>query len=390
MIIRSLVTVLVLSSPLQADDIRARMQRFVDSGEIAGAVTVVGRADGVISHEAVGFQNPESRAPMAKDALFRIASMTKPVTAIGILMLAEEGKLNLDDPVEKHLPEYRGQMLIESRNAQAMTLRKPRRPITIRDCLTHTSGMARELPPPIADLYSKRDRTLAESVLVFSQRPLESEPGSKWNYCNAGIDTLGRIIEVASGMPYAAFLETRVFQPLGMSDTTFFPRPDQLERVAVTCESKNGKLVPNPFALLGSPVGAKDPVPAAGLYSTGGDLAKLYRMLLHGGTLDSARILKPESVAEMTRAQTGNLEVGFVPGMAFGLGVGVVQKPQGVTERLSPGSYGHGGAFGTQGWIDPAKNMFVILLIQRWGLPNADGSPMRKELQAFAADLIGR
>lgn len=386
----SLLAALCLALPVQADDIRARMQRFVDAGEIAGAVTVVGRADGVSSHEAVGFQNLESRTPMAKDALFRIASMTKPVTAIGILMLAEAGRLGLDDRVETHLPEFRGQMLIESRNAQAMTLRKPSRPVTIRDLLTHTSGLNREFPPGLADLYGKRDRTLAEGVLVFSQRPLEFEPGSKWAYCNPGMDTLGRIIEVVSGQSYEMFLDCSIFQPLGMIDTTFHPRPDQLERLAVTYERKEGRLAANPFVLIGNPVGAKYPVPAGGLFSTGGDLARLYRMLLNRGTLDSLRILKPESVAEMTKLQTGNLEVGFVPGMGFGLGVGVVQKPQGVTERLSPGSYGHGGAFGTQGWIDPVRNCFVVLLIQRWGLENADASPMRRALQEFAAETFGK
>src|SRR5262249_39625753 len=154
------------------------------------------------SHEAVGYQDLEAKRPMPKDALFRIASMTKPVTAIGIMMLVEEGKLAVEDPVEKHLPEFRGQMLVAGRSKDAEMLTKPSRPITVRDLLTHTSGLPGGPPPGLADLYLKRTHTLAEGVIAFSQRPLGFEPGAKWEYCNAGIDTLGRIIEVLSGDSY--------------------------------------------------------------------------------------------------------------------------------------------------------------------------------------------
>src|SRR4051794_3284416 len=231
-----------LLAPARGDDasgplgqIGPRMQAFVDQGEIAGAVTVVGRHDGVLSVEAVGFQDLEAHRPMTKDALFKIASMTKPVTAIGIMMLADEGRLSVEDPVEKHLPEFRGQMLVAGRDPAAgtLTLKKLARPITIRDLLTHTSGLP-GWPPGLADIYTKRNRTLAEGILVISQRPLDFEPGSKWAYCNTGIDPLGRIIEVASGRSYEDFLHARLFEPLGMDDTTFYPTPAQRERLAVT------------------------------------------------------------------------------------------------------------------------------------------------------------
>jgi CubicO group peptidase (beta-lactamase class C family) len=368
--------------------VRARMQAFVDQGEIAGAVAVIGRSDGVLSHEAVGHQFLETRTPMAKDALFRIASMTKPVTAIGIMILADEGKLSVEDPVEKHLPEFRGQMLIAERNAEAMTLKKPPRPITLRDLLTHTSGLTGRFPEGLSDLYVKRQRTLAEGVLAVSQRPLEFEPGTRWAYCNPGIDTLGRVIEVASGESYEEFLRKRVFDPLGMTDTTFYPTQAQVERVAQTYAKRDGRLVPAGASIIGSGAGARYPVPAGGLYSTGADLARLYQMMLNQGALGPARVLSPEAVTTMTKVQTGELKTGFVDGMGFGFGWGVVRKPQGVTEHLSAGSYGHGGAFGTQGWIDPKKDVFVVLLIQRTGLPNADGSAMRKELQALAAEAV--
>ncbi len=369
--------------------VRARMQSFVDQGEIAGAVTVIGRKDVVLSHEAVGYQDLEARRPMPKDALFRIASMTKPVTALGIMILADEGKLSVEDPVEKHLPEFRGQMLVAERTADAVTLKRPPRPITLRDLLTHTSGLPGSPPPGLSDLYLKRNRTLAEGVMAYSQRPLDFAPGSKWAYCNTGIDTLGRVIEVVSGQSYEAFLARRIFEPLGMADTTFHPTPEQLTRLAVTYDKQDGRLVAAPAAIIGPGAAAKYPIPAGGLYSTGADLAKLYRMMLNRGELGGKRVVSEASVAAMTKVQTGDLKCGFVDGMGFGFGWGVVRQPQGVTEKLSAGSYGHGGAFGTQGWLDPHKDLFVVLLIQRTRLPNSDASPMRRELQAVAAEAVG-
>ncbi|MBL8793978.1 MAG: beta-lactamase family protein [Planctomycetia bacterium] len=372
------------ADPAKLGKIRAAMQAFVDDQDLAGAVTVVGRKNGVVSLEAVGSLNLEKKQPMVKDSIFRIASMTKPITAIGIMILADEGKLSVEDPVEKYLPEFKGQMLISARSPDAVTLKKPARPITLRDLLTHTSGLTGALPPAVSDLYVKRNRTLAEATLVYSQRPLEFEPGSKWSYCNPGIDTLGRVIEVVSGHSYEDFLRKRVFEPLGMNDTTFYPTPAQLERCAITYLKKDGQLTPSPNTLIDLPKDPKFPIPAGGLYSTGPDLAKLYQMMLNQGTLGKTRILSPESVAAMTKVQTGELTTGFTAGMGFGFGWAVVRQPQGITEMLSAGTYGHGGAYGTQGWLDPNKDLFLILLIQRTGLPNSDASKMRQQFQELA------
>lgn len=367
--------------------IRQKMQAFVDVGELSGVVTVVGDANGIASLEAIGLRDREAKLPMEKDTLFRIASMTKPITALAIMMLVDEGKLSVDDPLEKHLPEFRQPMLIAQRSKDSLTLTRPKRLVTVRDLLTHTSGLPGTYPPGIAELYSRRHLSLKEATLVLSQRPLEFEPGSKWAYCNPGIDVLGRVVEVASGMAFEDFLKQRLFDPLGMKDTTFYPSPEQLKRSA-TIYVKKDQLTPIDGALIGPTANAKFPIPAGGLFSTAEDLARLYQMLLRKGQGPNGRILSEASLSAMTQVQTGELKTGFVDGMGFGFGFAVVRQPMGATEVLSPGTFGHGGAFGTQGWIDPHQGVYVILLIQRFGLPNADGSEMRKALQAAAYAAI--
>ena len=370
--------------------LEAAMQKYVDTRVVAGVVAAVGSKNGIVFQTATGDMNVEEKKAMPLDALFRIASMTKPITVMGLMILIEEGKLSIDDSVEKHLPVFKGQMLIASRDEQAKTttLKKPLRPITLRDLASHTSGLPGGFPEGISDLYFQRQLSLAEAVCVSSQRPLEFEPGSEWAYCNAGIDTLGRVIEVVSGQSYESFLAKRIFEPLGMTDTSFYPTDEQLLRLAGLYGSKDGKLEFIGYQLLGPTKGARHPIPAGGLYSTAGDLAKLYRVFLNRGTLDGKKIISEQSLAEMTKVQTGDLKTGFTDGMGFGLGFAVTRKPEGVHEMLSAGSFGHGGAFGTQGWIDPHQDLFVILLFQRVGLQNADGSDIRRDLQKLAVEAL--
>lgn len=368
-------------------ELRGTLQRYVDEQVIAGAVVVVGSKAGVAHTEAVGYQSLETKQPMSPVSIFRIASMTKPITALAIMQLHEAGRLNIHDPVEKYLPEFRGQMLAVKKE-DSISLVKPSRPITLRDLLTHTSGMPGGYPAGYDNLYNRRHLTLKESILLQAQRPLEFEPGSRWAYCNAGIDTLGRIIEVVSGESYSEYLDRHLFAPLEMFDTTPFVRPDQRVRVAGLYEQRAGRLMPALRPLIGLDDGALHPVPAGGLLSTGPDLARLYQCLLNGGEWSGKRILKAETLQEMTQLQTGDLSTGFVPGMGFGYGFAVVREPQGVTAMLSPGSYGHGGAFGTQGWLDPQQDLFVILLIQRAGLPNADASDIRRSVQEIAVKAL--
>jgi CubicO group peptidase (beta-lactamase class C family) len=370
-------------------ELRAALQSFVDNRIVAGAVAVVGSKTGVAHVEAVGMQSLEDQRPMETDSVFRIASMTKPITALAVLQLQEAGRLDVNDPVEKHLPEFRGQMLATRPEKDGpITLVKPSRLITIRDLLTHTSGLPGGYPAAFGDIYNQRQLTLKESILLQSQRPLDFEPGSKWSYCNAGIDALGRIVEVVSGQPFGEYLADHVFHPLEMYDTSPFVRPDQRRRVAGLYEVKDGKLSPVAKPLIGLDENSLHPIPAGGLVSTGPDLARLYQCLLNGGELNGRRILKAETLKEMTRVQTGELTTGFVNGMSFGYGFAVVREPKEVTAMLSPGSYGHGGAFGTQGWLDPQQDLFVILLIQRNGMPNGDGSDIRRTVQEIAVRAI--
>ncbi|WP_425615764.1 serine hydrolase domain-containing protein [Anatilimnocola sp. NA78] len=368
-----------------ASKLTAAMQPFVESGEVSGLVAVVGNADGIQSQTALGLQNIEAKQPMKMDSLFRIASMTKPITAIGIMILQDEGKLSVDDDVAKHLPEFKGLQLSVKENGKEV-LRDPARPIKIRDLLTHTSGLPGGYPGELKNLYFDRQHTLAEATTAAAKQPLQFEPGTKWAYCNSGIDALGRTIEVKSGKSYEDFLSERVFKPLKMVDTTPYPTDDQLKRLAGLYDRKEGKLVFANYVLLGPVKNAKHPIPAGGLYSTAADLARLYQMMLHGGELDGQRILSKEAAKQMTSLQTGEIKTGFTDGMGFGFGWAVVREPTGVHAMMSTGTYGHGGAFGTQGWIDPDKKLFVILLIQRIGMANADASPLRKALQDVAVE----
>ncbi|MEI8379801.1 MAG: serine hydrolase domain-containing protein [Planctomycetota bacterium] len=372
------------------ESLRPKLREYVEKNVVAGAVAAVGTHRGLVGIVAVGHQNREQNLPMLPNATFRIASMTKPVTALAIMILVDEGKVSVEDPVEKYLPEFKGQMIVSSRDKETVTLKKPSRPITVRDLLTHTSGLPGGFPEGIGDLYFRRQLTLGEAVAVSSQRPLDFEPGTKWAYCNAGIDTLGRIVEVVSKDSFEAFLQKRVFGPLGMRDTTFYPSDDQLARLAGLYEVKEGQLRPVGYQLLGPTKVARHPIPAGGLYSTAEDLARLYQVMLLRGAIGELRIVSEKSVAEMSRNHTGDLAAGFTPNVGMGFGWQVTRQPEGAHAMLSSGSYGHGGAFGTQGWIDPGQDLFIVLLIQRVGLANGDASDIRRDVQQLVVDAIKR
>jgi len=352
--------------------IGARMKAYTDRGDLAGVVTLVSRHGVTASLEASGWADVENKKPMRIDSIFQMMSMTKPVCGTAIMMLMEEGKLALTDPVERHLPEFRGQMMIASRDGDRVTLKKPARPITIRDLMTHTSGMIANPPAGLAELYTKMHLTLAEAVQVYSQQPLNLEPGTVWQYSNPGIAILGRIVEVTSGMPFEKFLEARIFQPLGMKDSFLFPPADKIDRIVVVHQAKDGKLVNAPGTILGGDSrhhrkGAKYTAPEFALYSTATDMAAFYNMMRAGGVHEGKRLLSPVSVKVATTMHTADIKAGHLPGTGFGLTWEVTREPMGTLALMSIGSFGHGGAFGTHGWIDPAKDLVGVFLMQHTG-----------------------
>lgn len=350
--------------------ISEQMDEFVADGRVSGAVTLVGHDGRVVHLAAVGKADLEHELPMATDTIFRIASMTKPISATAVMILAEEGMLSIDDPVEKYIPSLADAKLHDG---------EPVRGLTIRRLLTHTSGLGGE---------QRCEETLAATAEMLAARPFDFQPGERWQY-SPGMNVCGRIVEVVSGQPFQDFLAERIFRPLGMNDTTFFPTPDQQRRGAVVYRRSAGNrpLVPAERLVIANP-DAKAPNPSGGLYSTAKDMFRFYQMILNGGELDGHRIVSPDSVRAMTSVQTGDLVTGFTPGNGWGLGWCIVRRPQGVTGMLSPGTFGHGGAFGTQGWVDPERKAIYVLMIQRSDLPNSDASDVRREFQRLAVEAL--
>lgn len=361
--------------------VESAMQPSIDANEIPGAVTVVTTKDGIVHCEAIGSTNPTNNEPMRADTLFWIASMTKPVTGVALLMLQDEGKLNVTDPVAKYIPEF---AMLRTPSGKLANL-------TIAQIMTHTSGLG-EAP------RDAKPKTLADMIPLFLAARMQFEPGSKWSYCQSGINTGARIVEVVSGKAFDQFLQERIFDPLGMKTTTFYPSRKPSAHL-VTASRKNratGKLEAAPAA----PYGAEGtpPLGNGGLYSTGPDYARFCQMLLAGGTLNGKRYLSPEAMKYLRTVQTGDLPTGFFQGndygnrgtnYGWGIGTCILRAPhEGVASMLSPGTFGHGGAWGTQAWIDPQRGAAYILMIQRTDLGNSDASEMRRAFQQAAVKAL--
>jgi CubicO group peptidase (beta-lactamase class C family) len=351
-----------------------RMKSFVDKQTVAGAVTLVSHGADIVEFDATGMADIEAGHPMRKDSIFQIMSMTKPVTAVGIMMLAEQGKLALRDPVEQYLPEFHDVRVATTFGPDADRLKVPNHALTIRDLLTHTAGIQDYPgPPAIRDYAQTMSVPLDEVVRQLAKQPLLFQPGTQWSYSSPGIEILGRIIEVVSGEKYVDFITGHILEPLGMKDSFFFPPPDKIARIAMVYASKDGKLERAPATILGGDPakyrqGAVFPAPGWGLYSTAEDLLHLYRMMLNDGVYEGHRFLSPFSVHLMTEPQTaGTQPVGWMRGSDYGLAWEVVTDPLGELAGHTMGSFGHGGAFGTQGWIDPNNDLISILLIQNSG-----------------------
>ncbi len=331
--------------PERLAQISTRMHEFVEEGQIGGAVMLLVRHDGIVLLEAVGYQELETQTPMRTDAIFQMASVAKHMTALGIMMLQEEGRLSVWDRVGQHLPEFR--------NLQTEAASDSPQPITLEQLLTHTSGMASD-----NDLYESdfMQRSLADVVATYASKPLASSPGTRFIYSSPGFDILGRVIEVVSDTSYEAFMADRVFGPLGMEDSGFFPAMwEYRDRIAPFYRIEDDRLQEAPRSVSEE---WTFPSPGFGLFSTATDLGALLQMLLSSGTYDGRRILSRESVKAMTvdriRAFT-RTAWGWVTGLGRAYG----------GPLASSRTYGMRGSSGVTVWVDPEYDLAGAFLIHQ-------------------------
>jgi CubicO group peptidase (beta-lactamase class C family) len=360
--------------------IATAVQHNIDDKRIAGAVTLVVRHGKVAWFKAQGMADREASKSMPADAMFRICSMTKPITSVAVMMLYEEGKFLLDDPVSKYLPEFKNaKVLVKPASGATYTIPATKE-ITIRDLLRHTSGITYQWNDDLGAMYEKADvasgllqydGTIGDSVKHLAALPLLFNPGDRFEY-SLGVDVLGRLVEVVSGKPLDEFFRTRIFEPVGMKDTYFFPPDNKLNRVATayTYYSDKGlNRFPDTPIREGSFVYSAD-YPSrgskklfsggAGLVSTAMDYARFCQMMLDDGKVGNTRLLSRKSVELMTHDQLGKI----APDMGFGLGFGVDGVKAPLSELGSVGSYNWGGFFYTGFSIDPKEQMIVIFMAQ--------------------------
>lgn len=331
--------------------IAGAMQHCQEQQQTAGAVWLIADKEKVLSLQTSGMADVGAGKPMQTDTLFAIASMTKLPTAVAVMMLEDDGKLSVDDPVGKYIPEL----------AHLKTADGKEHAITLKHLLTHTSGMAEATKE-----QSQAAKTLADLIPAYAGQPLLFEPGTQWKYCQSGINTLGRVVEVVSGQSLPDFLQKRLFDPLGMKDTTFYPTKEQAARVARMYKRQQGKLVEMPLSARLAEPDRHDFFPAAnaGLYSTAPDFGRFCQMVLNRGSLGGRQYLKPATVERMTTSLTGDLET-LIPGAGWGLGWAIVRDPKLTTATLPIGAAGHGGAFGTLAWVDFKNGFVYVLMVQR-------------------------
>lgn len=376
--------------PAAPKNIRDLLQPYVDNHVLAGAVTLVASVDKVLDVQTVGYADIAANKPMPANAMFWIASMSKPITSSLLMMLVDEGKVNLDDPVEKYLPEFEGQMVMAEQDQQHQVLVKSGHPITIREVLSHTSGVPfkSRLEPRIDSL------SLREVSLGLALTPLKFQPGSKYEYSNGGINTAGRIVEVVGGLPFEKFLEERLLTPLGMTDTTFWPSHEQLGRLAKSYKPGPNKqgLVETDIVQLTYPLANRErgPCPAGGLFSTADDCGKFVRLILAGGTWNGKRLLSEAAIREMTSTQTGKLQDKENGEHGYGLGFSTSRRRHGDDDPVLVGPCGHGGAYATNMWIDPQKQIITVYMVQHAGFPSDDGKKIQPGFTKLAGELFGK
>jgi CubicO group peptidase (beta-lactamase class C family) len=372
----SFLVVFALSQALALDAaklaaIHPAMEEAVKAKQAAGIVTLVMEKGKVVHHDAAGMADIAKGRAMEKDALFWIASMTKSVNGAAILCLVNDGKLSLDEPASKWLPEL-AKVTVEGGA-------KPEKPITLRMLLSHTAGIAFPSRKPTDGAIS-----LKSYVATLIKTPLAFQPGSAYEY-GFGPTVAGRILEIVSGMKYEDFLRTRLFEPLGMKDTTFHPDDALRARIARTykMDEDTHELVPgyNPFVTSDASV-QHMPEPAGGLFSTAADMGRFYAMVANGGEFEGKRILSEKAVKDMlTPVTAGGKQLNYACGWMHNT------ETQRVCSAMPVGSHGHGGAFATNGWIDPASGIVTVFMVQNVLVP--DGSKPRDAFQKLVMEAAG-
>ena len=351
------------------------MQALVDDGKLAGVVTLLARHGKIAFADVAGVQDVESRSPMARDSIFRIFSMTKPVTGVAMMMLYEEGKWRLNDPVSRYIPELAGLKVHVGNEADgSLRIEDADHEMTMRELMTHTAGLGYVLNPrhPVNQLFLERRvlnpmQPLSAMIDKLAGIPLLAQPGRRWIY-SVAVDVQGYLVEKLSGQPFAEFLDERIFEPLGMVDTGFYVPPSEVGRVAIRhTAGADGELVldsrGDPFT--SPPAG---PSGGGGLYGTADDYLRFTQMLLNGGELDGRRLLAPRTVEMMrTNHMSAEATAHMRPGMGFGMDFMIYMDPAAAGEPHAPGTYYWLGIDGTWFWIDPALDLAFVGMIQHRG-----------------------
>lgn len=362
-------------SPERLERLNRFMHEAIGREHYLGAVTLVARNGKIVDWRAYGHRDAARHDPMQRDSIFRIYSMSKTVTAVAVLSLMEEGKLGLEDPVGKHLPEFAQPRLYVSGSAAAPKIRPAARPLTIRHLLTHTPGFAvyGKDDAPVNVLFARARLSEAPDLKEYAARlarlPLAHEPGEQFHYDGVATQLLGRLVEVVAGMPFDQYLQQRIFDPLGMPDTGFtVPMASRHRIAAMTTSGKDGKVAPAAAGVVPPDGERMNPYlsGAGGLYSTAGDYARFAQMLLNGGTLDGASILGRKTVELMMQNHLSHLSPAIGPSAAegFGLGGSVLLDVARRGRLGSAGQFGWSGAAATYYTIDPREKLVAILMLQ--------------------------
>lgn len=357
-------------STARLDQLADAMQAEVDRAKLAGIATLVFQDDKVVHRHHAGFQDLAARKPLGDDSLYKIFSLTKPITGVAVLMLYEDGKLELDDPVAQYLPALKDLRVASQEGADGQPITEPAaHPVTIRELMTHTGGFSYGpfSQSQVDTLYSNAklldpDSTLAEMVDKLAKIPLRQQPGTQWHY-SVSVDIQARLVEVVSGMPFDAFLKRRIFDPLRMPDTDFYAPPHKAARLATSYRPGEGGLQPLP----NTPYLSKPALLSGGggLISSLDDVLRFARMLLNEGELDGTRLLKADTVRMMASDQLPAQVAGpgWAPGNRFGLNVAVVSDPA-KAGHLPLGTYWWWGIQGTWMWVDPGNRIITLGMLQ--------------------------